>query len=284
MTCSFCGSRNASGETRCRRCGRRPEDTLTPERALWTQGNLATAPRFEAVETPTASCTRPMSARPVQHRLAFDEQSNVVEFATFAAPRAESRRKGPSKPRGTKKPESRMVETQTEMDFLPPTSGPRKLGTTVEAVIFCELPPAGCLHRAVASAIDWSMVLIGYGLFLAAYRLAGGEFTFNSNNLAIMAAALPVLGFAYGLMWAVGGAETFGMNFAQLRLINFEDGLPPDRRQRLVRFAGSCLSLIPCGLGLLWALADEETLTWADHMSRCFPTPRELEARVFQRL
>ena len=28
------------------------------------------------------------------------------------------------------------------------------------------------------------------------------------------------------------------------------------------------------GLGLLWSLADEESLTWHDHMSKTFPTIR----------
>jgi hypothetical protein len=26
-------------------------------------------------------------------------------------------------------------------------------------------------------------------------------------------------------------------------------------------------------LGMLWALVDEEALTWHDHMSKTFPTP-----------
>ena len=42
MTCGFCGSRNSNEEHRCRKCGRRPEDTLTGEVPLHrTQGQLA---------------------------------------------------------------------------------------------------------------------------------------------------------------------------------------------------------------------------------------------------
>ena len=61
---------------------------------------------------------------------------------------------------------------------------PRKLGTTVEAVIYCELPVATTLHRAVAALLDWSLVLIGYGLFLLAFRL-------------ILRAQKPMLLYAY---------------------------------------------------------------------------------------
>ena len=31
--------------------------------------------------------------------------------------------------------------------------------------------------------------------------------------------------------------------------------------------------VLPAGLGLLWALVDEESLTWQDHISHTFPTP-----------
>jgi hypothetical protein len=34
------------------------------------------------------------------------------------------------------------------------------------------------------------------------------------------------------------------------------------------------VSFIAAGIGLLWALVDEERLTWHDYMSKTFPTPR----------
>ena len=71
------------------------------------------------------------------------------------------------------------------------------------------------------------------------------------------------------------------MHWTHLRLTTF-DGFRPELRQRLLRFAGSCLSLCTV-VGLLWSLADEESLTWQDHISRTFPTPRELESQVFHR-
>ena len=37
---------------------------------------------------------------------------------------------------------------------------------------------------------------------------------------------------------------------------------------------GACLSFCAGGVGLLWALADEEKLAWHDHMSKTFPTHR----------
>jgi uncharacterized RDD family membrane protein YckC len=168
------------------------------------------------------------------------------------------------------------------LEFLPPAAPkPRELGTTVEASIYCEAPVATPLHRALAAAVDWTMVLIAYGLFLGTFLLCGGEFVLNKTNLLVFGAALPLIGCTYGLFWTIAGTETAGMRWTHLRLITF-DGFPPETWQRLVRFAGSCLSLSTV-LGALWSLADEEALGWQDHMSRTFPTAHELESRVFRR-
>jgi len=66
--------------------------------------------------------------------------------------------------------------------------------------------------------------------------------------------------------------ESAGARWTGLRFINF-DGSPIDRRERAIRFAAACLSFFSAGLGVLWSLADEEGLTWHDHMSKTFPTP-----------
>jgi uncharacterized RDD family membrane protein YckC len=71
------------------------------------------------------------------------------------------------------------------------------------------------------------------------------------------------------------------MRWTHLQVMTF-DGFPPDGGQRLLRFAGACLSLCTV-VGLLWCLADEEGLTWTDHISRTFPTPREWNSQVFRR-
>jgi hypothetical protein len=64
------------------------------------------------------------------------------------------------------------------------------------------------------------------------------------------------------------------MHWTDLQLITF-DGFPVDARSRAARVASTWLSFCSGGLGLVWALADEETLTWQDHISKTFPTIRE---------
>jgi uncharacterized RDD family membrane protein YckC len=78
----------------------------------------------------------------------------------------------------------------------------------------------------------------------------------------------------YGLIWAIAGRETAGMRWTDLQLITF-DGFPVDGRSRASRVASTWLSFCSGGLGVLWAVADEENLTWHDHISKTFPTIRE---------
>lgn len=175
-----------------------------------------------------------------------------------------------------------MVQEQEQLPFLPPqTAKPRTLSTTVDSVIYCDAPVAATLHRLVAAFLDWSMVLIAYGLFALIFRLMGGEFVFNKVNSMVFGGMLLVVAFTYGVTWMLAGGGTAGMHWMRLRLTTF-DGLPPDAKQRVLRFFGSCLSACTV-LGLLWSLADEESLTWQDHISRTFPTPVGAENLVFRR-
>jgi uncharacterized RDD family membrane protein YckC len=313
MTCSYCGTRIGEGETRCRLCGRKPGDTLTGEFTLTrTQGALATQPRpaiqIRETRQPNSKPT-PVMANAVQTSL-FQERSaaKVVPIRNHAPvvsrtvePRTvESRTVEPKivepriveakirtprtqAPKPAQRRASRIVEGQGTLDFLPSeTAKPRTLGTAVEAVIVCEAPAATPLHRAVAAALDISMVLIGYGLFLVTYGLMGGQFALNRANLGVFGGALALVAVTYGLVWTIANTETAGMHWMHLRLTTFE-GFTPEPKQRIMRFLGSCLSTCTV-LGLLWCLVDEESLTWQDHMSSTFPTPRAAEAQVFRKV
>jgi uncharacterized RDD family membrane protein YckC len=288
MTCGYCGSRNGDGEHRCGRCGRKPGDTLTSDFAPHrTTGALANQPELMTriqVAEPPESRAAPNLSRAIQGTLFPDRSSKVVAFEDYAPPRLRAKAAAVA-PRTSKPPARRapkVAEGQGSLDFLPPAPPkPRTLGTTVDAVIFCEAPVATTVHRAVAAALDAAVVLIGFGLFLLAFGLLGGPIEAGRTTLMVFGGMLLLIAFTYGLVFAISGTETAGMRWTHLKLISF-DGFPPDAKQRVLRFGGSCLSL--CTLvGLLWSLADEESLTWQDHISRTFPTPREIESLVFRR-
>ena len=122
------------------------------------------------------------------------------------------------------------------------------------------------------------MVLLGYGMFLVAFYFLGGEFALTKTAISVFAAMFGLIGFTYGLCFSLMGTETPGMRWTELRLITF-DGFPPDRKQRMARFFGASISRSTL-LGLLWSLADEESLAWQDHISRTFPTPDEAETAI----
>jgi uncharacterized RDD family membrane protein YckC len=283
MTCGYCGSRNDELDTRCQRCGRRPEDTLnSPVMVHRTSGNLATKPRIVATEMPPAR-TADLSGA-VQANLFTP---NVIAMPNRVVPRAQARPKTTtSVANAAKAPVKRaprpVAEGQGRFEFIEPIqSKPKTLGTTVDAVIYCEAPVAAPLHRAFAAALDFAMVLLAYGMFLATFALFKGEFILNRPNLLIFGGMFMLIAATYGLFWTVAGTETAGMRWTHLRLITF-DGFQPEPRQRTVRFLGTCLSMFSI-LGVLWSIADEEGLGWHDYISRTFPTPHELENRVFRR-
>ena len=274
MTCGFCGSRNSLEDHRCRRCGRKPGDTLTGEFALHpTHGQLAMQ-----VETREAPPVRPREIRRPYQPSLF-QAGNVIPIESYSPveppPRQRTETVQPKAPRAPRRG-PRVPEAQGTLDFLaaaPPK--PRTLRTTVEAVIFCDAPVAVQLHRAVASALDWAMVLIAYGAFLIVFHAMGGSITLNKPNLLVFGGVLLLFGALYGLIWTLGGGETMGMHWTRLKLVTF-DGFAPDKRQRIMRFLGSALSLCTV-IGLAWSLVDEEGLGWQDHMSHTFPTPSQAE-------
>jgi uncharacterized RDD family membrane protein YckC len=134
----------------------------------------------------------------------------------------------------------------------------------------------------VAAAFDLSLILIAYGLFVGTFYMAGGEFVLDRYTTPVFGAAFIVLTLFYGFVWALGASETPGMHWVHLRFVNF-DGFAPDRRERLVRFVASPLGFGALGLGVLWALVDEESLTWQDHISKTFPTLRESDSHFVRR-
>jgi uncharacterized RDD family membrane protein YckC len=169
-------------------------------------------------------------------------------------------------------PARRTADSQQSLDFHAGSTAEASLGTEVEAVIYCDAPVALPVHRLMAVAADASMIAIALGLFLAIFYLSGGRLVFTKSSLMLFAGVIGAVVFLYRMLWCLGGGDTPGMRFAGLRLVDF-DGRRPEREQRTIRLAASMLSIVSAGLGLVWALVDEESLTWHDHISKTFPTP-----------
>jgi len=101
-----------------------------------------------------------------------------------------------------------------------------------------------------------------------------------SSGIGLAVPAAGVLGFSYAavlvlykLLWCFGNGDTVGAAWRSLRLLDF-DGRPATREQRIRRLAAEMLGTAALGLGILWALGDREKLTWHDHISRTFLSPK----------
>ena len=121
--------------------------------------------------------------------------------------------------------------------------------------------------------MDGGILLAAFGIVISVFFWAGhGEFPRNLWTVISLALILLLVTLAYQALWIFGNGDSAGLRWARLHLVNF-DGRRPNRRERAVRMAASWLSVLPCGLGLFWALMDEENLTWHDQISKTFPSP-----------
>jgi len=260
------------------------------------------APALALRDEPVAASVPKLPATaPVAQKLRFDDEpdSNIIPFESFVAnririvvaPKPEEspsnrppiRRSAapPSEPRRRSAPPA-ANDLQPGLDFLvPPPQGPRTLQTQVEAVIYCDATVASPKHRAIASAVDGGMIFTGFGLFLFTFHLMGGMFHLNRQTIPFFVGVFGTLALFYSLLWIWSGRDTLGMRWTKLRLIDF-DGHPASRRDRLLRLLGACVSASAGGAGLLWALMDEEKLTWHDHISKTFPTLQESDSPFFR--
>jgi uncharacterized RDD family membrane protein YckC len=306
MQCRYCRSWNEEDERRCVRCGRRLH--LAASRPMGLPGmdtmplSTATAPALEIVpdrdpilENAQAPQVAPGTAHTgtgqggYQTSL-FRDASNgpkVIPIPTLSPVRGRSnpeweredrlRDESAQKLRASRPPKAaarrgaHRSDSQQSLDFYGAHGGQPAMGTQVEAVIYCDAPVALPAHRMIAATFDAAMVLLASGLVMGIFTIAGGSVAITAGNAVFFLGMTGILAMFYRLLWCVANGDTPGMRFAGLRLVDF-DGHVPDRERRGMRQIAGILSLISAGLGLVWALVDEESLTWHDHISKTFPT------------
>jgi uncharacterized RDD family membrane protein YckC len=166
----------------------------------------------------------------------------------------------------------RTSDSQQALDFnFHPAAGAEGSAMHVQAVIYCDAPVALPTHRMIAAAFDASMILVAVGVFLGIFFLSGGDIALTRANIPFFIGVVVLVALFYRSLWCLANGDSPGMRFAGLRLVDF-DGRAPDRDQRGMRQLAGLLSVVSAGLGLVWALVDEESLTWHDHISKTFPT------------
>ncbi|MCX6624381.1 MAG: RDD family protein [Acidobacteria bacterium] len=149
-------------------------------------------------------------------------------------------------------------ELQQRLDFQ--TVAAQTHGRThSDSGMYCNNEVASPLHRCCAAVADYSLAAVGLAIFFAIFYLAGGEIVLNRITTPLYCAVPLIIIFLYRVLYCFSRGDTSGIQWLGLRVVDF-DGKPPTRRQRWNRCLAGGLSLASGGLGLVWALTDEERL------------------------
>jgi uncharacterized RDD family membrane protein YckC len=124
-------------------------------------------------------------------------------------------------------------------------------------------------RRFLATIVDVALILstvCALAAFLASrlHHFPG----IRASELTALAALL-IVGVLYEGLFLLYAKCTPGMRYAQLALCTF-DGEYPTREQMKSRLVSMLLSLLPMGLGMLWAIFDEDNMSWHDRHSRTY--------------
>jgi uncharacterized RDD family membrane protein YckC len=128
--------------------------------------------------------------------------------------------------------------------------------------------------RAIAALLDFVLVLVALGVFVAVFYMFGGPVMTDPDGLRALAFAFFAITGFYWIFYVRYIGETAGMTWVGLRLVSF-DGGPPTEGQRRTRAFGTILSTAAAGIGFAWSVADDEQLTWHDRMSKTFVVREE---------
>jgi uncharacterized RDD family membrane protein YckC len=135
--------------------------------------------------------------------------------------------------------------------------------------------PSHCVQHApiglrlLSAVVD--AALIGAAFFATALAFAPAISSHPSIKSIELAAAIGLfaIGVLYQAFFFTFAEATPGMRYAGISLCNLEDERPAKTQLRL-RVGALVLSLLPVGLGLLWAIFDEDHLSWHDRISRTY--------------
>jgi uncharacterized RDD family membrane protein YckC len=288
MTCPHCQTWILDDDHRCRRCGRRLRTSAPP----------SSSARFPISADATArdyQYDRSILDRSIFDRSIVDEQpdaegqaalfsnpnpSRIVPIGVFASPAereniraraAEAARPEPLKQATVEgrhaRPRRKVSPDQQVLDFF----GAEEVLSRPQSNIICDAPVAPNSLRIQASVIDGLIMLAGMALIFSAFVYLGGPGLLDKHSLPFLMAALITVPLFYKGMWAYANRDSYGTTAAGLRIVDF-DGNPPSHARRYQRLLGSFVSVLAAGMGLIWALVDEDSLTWHDHISNTFPT------------
>jgi uncharacterized RDD family membrane protein YckC len=126
--------------------------------------------------------------------------------------------------------------------------------------------PAALEDRIMASLVDAALSFAGFLVFVFVFSSCTAHPPAGRTALAAAVLALVATFAAYQWLFFRFGESTPGMMYARIALCTLDDDNPT--RPAMQRRVGALLlSALPLGLGLLWAVFDEDHLGWHDRIS-----------------
>ncbi|MGC1462754.1 MAG: RDD family protein [Terracidiphilus sp.] len=123
--------------------------------------------------------------------------------------------------------------------------------------------------RIMAAIVNGALIT---GAFLVAIVVAASSVKdlppLRGIGAGLAVAFALIAALYYGLFYACA-MSTPGMRYAGVSLSTF-DGGTPTRTQRFGRLMAMMLSVAPMGLGVMWAIFDEDHLSWHDRLSQTY--------------
>jgi uncharacterized RDD family membrane protein YckC len=131
------------------------------------------------------------------------------------------------------------------------------------------LQPAPINMRLMAAVVDGALTA-GAVLAFALVAAVKAQVLPTIREIEVgVTVALAIIGVLYQALFFTLAKNTPGMKYARISMCTFDDQIPT-RAQRLCRLGTLLLSLLPVGLGVAWAIFDEESLSWHDRLSRTY--------------
>jgi uncharacterized RDD family membrane protein YckC len=262
--CPQCGSVNPEHVTTCPFC----EAPLgTPEEAA--KKEIAEPSTEPAWRLEVARKLRDYRARRGVRR-ANESQGKLPFLAKLDEPEPEEG--FPAAAARTRKPQRvEITIAQPELDFSSRGDNRSRPGTRL-------FPVAELGRRCCAGVLDMLFLVLSYAGFLALFRWLGGEIVLGKLDLLVYAAAFFLFYAQYFVLFTAFNGPTPGMQLLRLSVVGFE-GNAPRPEQLLWRSFGYVIAGGAAWLGFLWALWDEDHLTWQDRVSQTYitamPAPAE---------
>jgi uncharacterized RDD family membrane protein YckC len=253
----------AEDQHRCHRCGRRLQDAP----GAYPVGNSALAPKLEPVPAgDVEEPVRPAATGPLRQVPLFDDRPKIIPFESLTRRKVSARRQTVARREAQAVSVAVAAEraAQQPLDLRAPA--PRHKSAVTE-----DIPVAVTGARLEAAVVDALLLSGGIAAAATTFYLMGGRVALSTGSLVPCGVAAAAVAVFYHLFFSVLGAESAGMRSMGLRTLTF-DGHEPTWHQRVARFVLSLFSVGAVGIGVLWALIDDEGLTWHDHITGTYPT------------